>query len=121
MKFATFVCYINSSAIMCSGLIREYVTYKGHIRLKTPQLPLPIPRRRTNLNLALYPRDQQSIFVCDGVTILWKLQSYQLETAVAVPSLLLGEPFVDSVEIPFSRVASETTAFCSSQNEGGLV
>lgn len=101
--------------------MQEYVTYKGHIRLKTPQLPLPIPRCRTNLNLALHPRDQWSIFVCDGVTIRWKLQSYLLEMAFAVPSLLLGEPFVDSVENPFSRVASRKTAFWTSLNEDGLV
>jgi hypothetical protein len=97
-------------------------TYKGHIRLKIPQLPLPIPRLRTNLNLALHRQDQQTFVVCDGVTIRWKIQAYQLETTVvAVPSLLLGEPSADLVEIPFSLAASWKTASWPSQDEDGLV
>jgi hypothetical protein len=96
-------------------------TYKGHIRLKIPQLPLPIPRLLTNLNLALHRLDQWTISVFDGEMIRWKLQAYQLETTVAIPSLLLGEPFVDSEEIPFSLVASWKSALWSSQNEDGLV
>jgi hypothetical protein len=52
------------------------------------------------------------------MTILWKLQEYQLETTVAVPSLLLGDPSADSVEIPFSLAASRKSP---SQNEDDLV
>ena len=96
-----------------------HATYKGHTRLKTPQLLLPIPRLQTNLNLALHRQHQyRTVFVCDGMTIRGKLQAYQLEATVAVPSLLLGEPSVDSVEIPFSLAVS---AFWPSQNEDGLV